>query len=153
AACAAALLLGPATARADVIQDWNTIMLTTIAGQSPFAQARFSAITQLAVFEAVNACTGRYEPYLGTVVCAPGASPGAAAIAGAHPALKNSSPGAAATLDAARAASLAAIPDGVSKNDGLNAGVAAAHAIIDARANDGSSPAQTFLPASNAPGV
>jgi len=32
-------------------------------GQSPFAQARLLAITQLAVFEAVNAITVDYKPY------------------------------------------------------------------------------------------
>ena len=56
---AVALLLSKASvAHADVVVDWNTIMLNTISGQNPFAQARLSAITQLAVFEAVNACTG-----------------------------------------------------------------------------------------------
>ncbi len=53
----AVMLLAPVPARADAVQDWTAIMLSTIGGQSPFAQARFAAITQLAVFEAVNACT------------------------------------------------------------------------------------------------
>ena len=60
----AMLLLGPAIAAADVVLDWNRIMLSTIAGQNPFAQARFAAITQLAVFEAVNACTSRARAVL-----------------------------------------------------------------------------------------
>src|SRR5688572_7056927 len=105
----AMLASGPAIARADVVQDWNAIMLTTVAGQNPFAQARFAAITQLAVFEAVNACTRRYEPYLGTVLAPWGASVEAAAVAAAHGVLKHYFPGSAATLDAARAASLLAI--------------------------------------------
>ena len=47
----------PAAARADdVVLDWNGIAARTVtAGQSPFAQARLMAITQLAVFEAVHA--------------------------------------------------------------------------------------------------
>ena len=45
------LLLLPAPARADAVNDWNAIMLSTISGQNPFGQARFAAITQLAVFE------------------------------------------------------------------------------------------------------
>jgi hypothetical protein len=36
-------------ARADVVLDWNAIMLTTIGGQNPFAQARFAAITQTGI--------------------------------------------------------------------------------------------------------
>src|ERR1041385_8181643 len=88
--CAAmALFIGPAIASADVISDWNAIMLTTVSGQSPFAQARFAAITQLAVFEGVNAITGAFKPYLGTIHAPSSASAEAAAIAAAHTVLKN----------------------------------------------------------------
>jgi hypothetical protein len=58
----AVILLTPASARADAVQDWTAIMLSTVGGQTPFAQARFAAITQLAVFEAVNACTRKRPP-------------------------------------------------------------------------------------------
>src|SRR5262245_19254486 len=153
AVVAALLTLIPARARADVVHDWNTIMLTTIGGQSPFAQARFGAITQLAVFEAVNACTHEYEPYLGALVAPAGASPEAAAVAAAHTVLKNYFPASGALLDAARATSLSAIADGQSKTDGVKVGEAAAAEMIQLRANDGSAPPQTFLPASNDPGI
>ena len=55
----ATLLLGPAVAKADAVLDWNLIAVNTAIanGQSPFAQARYAAIVQLAVFEAVNAIT------------------------------------------------------------------------------------------------
>ena len=152
AAVVGALLLFPPFAGADVVHDWNTIMLTTISSQTPFAQARFGAITQLAVFEAVNACTREYEPYLGTIVAPPGASAEAAAIAAAYRVLKTYFAGASG-LDAARAASLNAIPDGQPKTDGIAVGEAAADAIIKLRANDGSTPPQTFLPATTDPGV
>jgi len=152
-AVVALLLLAPAPARADAVQDWTGIMLTTIGGQSPFAQARVAAITELAVFEAVNACTGDYEPYLGTLNAPVGASPEAAAIAAAHGVLRNYFPASAATLDGARAQSLAAIPSDQHTTDGITVGEAAAAAMIAARANDGSSPAQTFLPATTDPGV
>jgi hypothetical protein len=63
----ATLLFQPAVAKADTVLDWNLIAVnTSIAnGQSPFAQARYAAIVQLAVFEAVNAITRDYQPYLG----------------------------------------------------------------------------------------
>jgi hypothetical protein len=147
------LITIPALARADAVHDWNTIMLRTISGQSPFAQARFAAITQLAVFEAVNACNGVYEPYLGTLIAQPGASPEAAAIAAAHDVLANYFPGSVGVLDAARTTSLATIPDGSAKHDGLTVGAAAAAAMIALRANDGSAPLEVFVPASNDPGV
>ncbi len=43
---------------------WNEIAARTATATNPFNQARIMAITQLAVFEAVNAITGGYEPYL-----------------------------------------------------------------------------------------
>jgi hypothetical protein len=133
-ACAA---VGSASARADVVLEWNAIAVAATAG-NPFTQARFLAITQLAVFEAVNAVTGQYEPYLG-IDPAPGASAEAAAIAAAHGVLKNYFPGN-ATLDTARADSLAAIPDGPAKAEGIAVGEAAAAAMIALRAGDGALP-------------
>jgi hypothetical protein len=137
----------------DVVLDWNAIMVTTVSSQNPFAQARFAAITQLAVFEAVNSITGDYEPYLAPVAAPPGASPEAAAVAAAHAVLINYFPAAAATLDAARAASLAAISDGHSEDDGIAVGQAAAAALIALRTGDGSSPPQFHQPASSDAGV
>ena len=149
---AGVLLMISATARADVVLDWNAIMLNTIGGQNPFFQARFAAITQTAVFEAVNAITGDYEPYLGTIAVLPGASAEAAAVAAAHGVLKNYFPGSAASLDAARVISLAAIPDGQAKDDGIAVGVTTASAMIADRANDGSAPGQFYTPLSANPG-
>jgi hypothetical protein len=146
------LLVVPATARADVVLDWNAIAVSTASSQTPFAQGRFLAITQLAVFEAVNAVTGKYQPYLGTILAPSGASANAAAIAAAHAVLKNYFPGSAVALDAARAASLAAIPDGTSKNGGIAAGLAAAAAMIMLRSNDGSQLPEFYVPGSTSPG-
>jgi hypothetical protein len=146
------LVLIPSLARGDVIHDWNRIMLATIVGQSPFAQARFGAITQLAAFEAVNACTRRYEPYLGTVTAPSGASASAAAIAAMYGVLKHYFP-ANASLDTEYAASLAQLADGPAKAAGILVGQEAAAAMIEARANDGASAAQTFTPSSDDAGV
>ena len=141
-----------AVARADVVLDWNTIMMSTLATQNPFAQARFAAITQTAVFEAVNAITGDDDPYLGTVTAPPGASAEAAAAAAAHGVLTNYLPASAASLDAALVTSLAAIPDGQAKDDGVAVGEAAAAAMIADRTNDGSAPPQFYTPTSTDPG-
>ncbi len=137
----------PSSAAADVVLDWNTILVTTLTGQNPFAQARFAAITHLAMFEAVNAIEGGYEPYLATTTPAPGASADAAAVAAAHRVLTTYFPGSAATLNAARATSLAAIPDGAAKDAGIALGESVAATIIALRAGDGAVP-----PAFQAPG-
>src|SRR5580704_19095533 len=151
---AAALLLGSAAAEADAVLDWNEIAVNTAIanGQNPFAQARYGAIVQLAVFEAVNSITGDYRPYLGTIVAPHGASPDAAAIQAAYRVLSTYFPASAATLAAARANSLAPIPDGQAKTDGIATGDSAALAMIALRANDGSSPAQFKIPGPPVPG-
>ena len=149
----AALVSAPATARADVVLDWNAIAASAvIPGQTPFHQARLMAITQLAVFEAVNAVTGQYESYLAVPITAPaGASAEAAAVAAAYRVLKNYFPGNIA-IDASRTASLAAIPDGPAETNGIAVGEAAAAALIALRATDGSGSPAFFLPSSSVTG-
>jgi PAP2 superfamily len=56
------------------------------------------------------------------------------------------------TLDADRANSLASIPDGQAKIDGIDTGEAAALAMIALRTNDGSSPPQFKIPGPPVPG-
>jgi PAP2 superfamily len=150
----ATLLFGSGVARADVVLEWNEIAVNTAIanGQSPVAQARYGAIVQLAVFEAVNAITGDHQPYLGTIAAPPGASAEAAAIQAAYRVLSTYFPASAAILDAQRANSLASIPAGQAKDDGIATGEAAALAIIALRANDGSSPPQFKISGPLVPG-
>jgi len=144
---------GGIPAHANVVLDWNAIMARTVSTENPFAQARFAAIAQLAVFEATNAISGEYAPYQGGVDAPHGASVEAAAIAAAHRVLVNYFPGNAASLDADRAASLATVLDGAAKMDGIAVGEAAAAALIAARLDDGSAPPQFHVPSSSAPPV
>ena len=148
------LLFGSAAATADVVLDWNKIAVDTAVAnqQSPFAQARYAAIVQLSVFEAVNSITREYRPYLGTITAAPGASVEAAAIQAAYHVLSTYFPASAGTLYAERTNSLAQIPDSQSKDDGIATGDAAASAMIALRANDGSSPPQFKVPGAPVPG-
>jgi membrane-associated phospholipid phosphatase len=148
------LLLVSAVAKADPVLDWNTIAVNTAVAnnQSPFAQGRYAAIVQLAVFEAVNAITQDYHPYIGSITAPPGASAEAAAIEAAYKVLITYFPASASTLDAARASSLALIPNGQAETDGIATGEAAANALIALRANDGSSPPQFKTPGPPVPG-
>ena len=143
------LWLASAAARADTVLDWNTIAVNTAVAnkQNPFAQARTVAIVQLAVFEAVDAITGDYKPYLG--ISEPSsASAEAASIEAAYKVLSDFFPSAAtqAALLADRTSSLAAIPDSQAKTDGIQAGDDAAKAMTDLRAHDGSSPPLSKVP-------
>ncbi len=150
-----AVLLGSAVARADVVLDWNEIAVNTAIanGKDPFAQARYAAIVQLAVFEAVNAVTGEYRPYLGKVVAPPGASADAAAVQAAYDVLVNYFQNSQTILQTQLAASLALIPDGQSKQDGIATGHAVAGSIIVLRANDGSAPPKFYTPGPIVPGA
>lgn len=150
----ATLLFGPAVAKADVVLDWNEIAINTAIanGQSPYGTARYTAIAQLAVFEAVNAITSDYRPYLDSTVASPGGSAEAAAIQAAYRVLSTYFPANASMLDTARTNSLALIADGPAKSKGIATGDAAAYAMIALRANDGSSPPQFKTPGSPAPG-
>ena len=145
-----------AAARADAVLDWNSIAVNTAVAnkQNAFAQARYAAIVQLAVFEAVNAITQHYQPYTSSISAPPGASAEAAAIEAAYKVLSVYFPVSAtqSALLADRTSSLALIPDSQFKLDGIATGDAAALAIIALRANDHSSPAQFKIPGQAVPG-
>lgn len=151
ALCIAVLIGGgPAIASADVVQDWNAHALVATNAQNPFLQARSIAIVQLAVFEAVNAITGHYEAYLGTVSAPAGASVDAAAIEAAYRALLGL--GVSGGLEAAYTNALAALPDGQAKADGIAVGFAASQAMLAHRTGDGAFPPAFFAPTSSGPG-
>ncbi|MBV8854706.1 MAG: vanadium-dependent haloperoxidase, partial [Sinobacteraceae bacterium] len=152
AALCGALLSGVALCSTDPVLEWNAIMVSTTAGQNPFLQARSAAITQLAVFEAVNTIDGDFDPYLGTLTASPGASPEAAAITAAHDVLLNFFPGSQAALDQAQEVSLGRIPDSPAKHNGIAVGAASAAAFIQLRSSDGSTPARFYVPLSLSPG-
>ena len=150
----ATLLFGPAVAKADPVLDWNAIAVDTAVAnaQNPFTQARDAAIVQLAVFEAVNAVTGDYRSYVGNIDAPRGASADAAAIQAAYRVLVTFFSNSKSTLDAALAKSLASIPDGKAKTDGIATGEVAAATLIALRSDDGSSPAQFKPPGPAVPG-
>ena len=74
------------------------------------------------------------------------ASPEAAADAAAYRTLVSLYPNQAAIFDAALRTSLASIPDGPSKDKGIEAGYAAAEQTLALRAHDGSGTVVTYTP-------
>jgi hypothetical protein len=124
-----------------VITAWNAIAVSTIAGPAPNGAGKANveaflwfAFVQAAVYNAVNGITGEYELYDWNAKAPKGASPQAAAAAAAHGVLMEyfgsgdfaQSETIAANLDAALAASLGQIPDGVPKEQGIRYGEEAA---------------------------
>jgi len=142
----------------DIVLEWNQqavqLALSPAAALQPIQQTRAMAIFQLAVHDAVNGITGKYETYLAPSSAPENASPDAAAIAAAHYALKNLFQGNDALLDALFLDSLAA--HGLSTLDpGIEFGRGAAAAILAVRANDHSAQAQFdyIVPGAGQPGV
>jgi PAP2 superfamily len=136
--CAAVFLGLAAPARADVVLDWNNVLLQAIRVDrtAPPRAGRALAMVHVAVFDAVNGILGGYTPYAVTDPAPAGASPEAAAAAAAHDVLVSLFPAQQATFDAALTTSLAAIPNGPAKTSGIAWGEHVADAILALRAND-----------------
>ena len=154
-AFSAALLAGVSfQVHADVVTDWNEqgVQVVTKGNPPAFMQTRNLAIMHLAVFDAVDAIDRRYTPYLEQPPAKPGASREAAAAAAAHVALVRLYPDQAKDIDVRYAASMAAIPEGDAKSDGIKLGEKAAADLLAARAKDGSDAPPKYRP-HTAPGV
>ena len=139
---AVAVLASPAVARADAVTDWNVIAsnaIVTTAGQPPAVSSLSFAIVQGAVYDAVNAIDGGYQPYLSRPAANPWDSKDAAAATAAYKTLAWLFPGQVATLQPTYEAYVAGLPDLPlgSKAAGVAVGEAAAAAMIAARTNDG----------------
>jgi VCPO second helical-bundle domain len=123
----------------NAVQQWNKIAEDTVVGSGAFQNEGliYMAYASAAVYDAVTAIQGGYEPYASQIAAPPGASPDAAAVEAAYTILRFYFPTQAASLDAMHQEALALIPDGPSEQDGKAVGLAAAQAIIALRTNDG----------------
>jgi hypothetical protein len=124
-----------------VIQ-WNqeTLQLLQAQGTQPptIHPTRTMAITQLAVYDAVNAITGGTAPYVFHGTAPRDASPDAAAAAAARTALLALLPSQRQAIEAKYQDSLSQIGSGPRIQQGIHVGEQAADSILAARANDGS---------------
>jgi hypothetical protein len=138
---------------ADMVLQWNDVLLDAIRVDrtAPPVAARAMAITQVAVFDAVNAITQTYESYAVDRHGPKGASPEAAVAAAAHRALSKLFPDQRATFDAELAASLAEIPDGAAEKKGVALGRSVANEILALRRHDGADATVAYTPGT-APG-
>ena len=148
------LILGLVTAlalssvvRADAVTDWNAIAIQTIAGvpSHPGATSFLdSAMVQAAVYDAVEAITGRFRPYHVHIPGASGSTAAAVAKA-AHDVLVSRFPSLTTSLDTTYHSYLTA--HGLAETDaGVAVGAAAAAGIIALRATDGSFPDCSPMP-------
>jgi PAP2 superfamily protein len=150
--CVAALALAVVTmtgvlaAGADVVTDANA-KAADIASKAPGTPpaVRVMAHVQVAVFEAVNAITGRYAPFIGKINAAPGASVDTAVAASTRTVLLKLMPTQQQAIDADYEAALKLVPDGQAKRDGIAVGEQAATACL-ARPDEGLLVPDTYRP-------
>ncbi|MDB9489241.1 phosphatase PAP2 family protein [Dolichospermum circinale CS-534/05] len=135
----------------DVVLDWNGILLNAIYEDktTPPVASRNMAITQTAVFNAINTITGTYKNYHFTGTAPTIVSAEAAAASAAHQVLINLYPGQKSYFDNALTASLAEITDGTAEDNGVTFGRTVADAILTLRSGDGSSNTITYTPGTN----
>jgi hypothetical protein len=136
---------------------WNRTLLVIV--RTPGAQpatvhpTRSFAIMHAAIYDAVNAIDGTHKTYLvGLSGVSQSASQDAAAAAAAHEVLLALYPAFQAALDAVLQQSLAQIPDGSDKLQGVAIGQTVADRILALRSNDGSNAKPIPFVFDNAPG-
>jgi hypothetical protein len=139
---------------ANAVLDWNLYAVNALANplaptppttpgaaQTPPVASLHLAMVQGAVYDAVNAIDGGYQPYLSGLPSAPGASEAAAVATAAHHVLVGLIPALPQVvrdnLDILYTASLADVGDGQAKTDGIAIGSAAAAAMLANRVGDG----------------
>lgn len=149
AALVLTVILSPAAAAAGfevLTANERVLAIAAIGGQNGIVQTRTLAMVHAAIHDAVNTLDARYQRYTYTGPLLPGGSPEAAIAAALHGVLVGVTPdfgnaaqqaAALAAANADYAASLAVIPDGAAKADGIAAGHAAAAAILALRTGDG----------------
>jgi hypothetical protein len=135
-ACAAGLT-GVGVAQ-NVVTDWNNVWLDTVraTGGGPCPISRAGAMVSVAVFEAANSIDPQYQPYTAFVPVTQPADQTAAVAVAARDVLVHIYPDRQPIFDAALAATLAAIPVGAAKTNGIAVGQAAAGACILDRTAD-----------------
>ena len=151
------LIIGSATqAKADKVTDWNAVASQVLlnTGRGNANGVIDMAYVHIAIYDAVNAIDG--EPYSVFAVrptsVPPGASAEAATVEAAYRVLIDRFPTQSIYLNNQYSASLATIPDGQSKTDGMAVGYEVAALFLASRAGDGWNDATVTIPLHSGPG-
>jgi hypothetical protein len=120
------------------INDWaliaqNVIAPTVVGGAT---QSAHGAMVPIAMYDAVVAIEGGYEPYTAPVIAPAGADVTAAVATAAYRVLHERFPAQQASLDSQYASYMSGISDGQPKVDGAAVGEAVAQQLLAVRAGD-----------------
>jgi hypothetical protein len=134
--CALLLALLIAPARADVVSDWAEAAPKVLL-KSPRAQAPHATLlADLAMFNALNAITPRYQAYGVAPAPVPDAAPEAAVASAARVVLGSVQGADQALIDKTYEASLKGVTDAAARAKGVALGRRVALALLAARADD-----------------
>lgn len=130
------------------VTGWNATLLEAVRtdNTAPPLASRNMAMVHAAIYDAVNSISKKYSPYRVNIDAPAGASAEAATAAAAHRVLVSVYPAQAVKFNEAYASSLAKIPDGKSKDDGIALGQKVADQIITWRSTDGASKVVEYIP-------
>ena len=130
-----------------MITEWDAIASRTIftenATPAPSSNLYFGYVS-IAVYDAVVAIEGEYEPYNPQPRAHRHASPEVAAATAAYLVLKHHFPASADNLDADYQDYLSGVRNGVGRVQGIRVGTAAAQSLIQSREGDGLNAPITF---------
>jgi hypothetical protein len=147
------LLAWPAAAQ-NAVNDWSLKAQTVItAGRSPASSEYLLALVHAAMYDAVVAIEGEYQPFRVRVNVDDPASPDAAAAAAAYYVLRQRVPTSEPALTAEYVAYVGALPAGLPRERGLEVGANVAARWLALRANDGFDVTLTYQPPPAGPGV
>jgi hypothetical protein len=152
-ASACAPVRGPEFTQNAVVVDWNQVAQDAAVKNDGFqdfaVNLRGITMMHLAIHDALNSILPRYERYALGGPVKPRAHPTAAAAQAARDVLANIYPSQQETFDVRLATSLTSVPDGDSKNQGIQLGKDAAAAVIAVRNDDGWDAMGTYAPKTN----
>ena len=141
------LLVAPRATAQNAVTNWNNIAITAARASkvapgstSGSTTAIYVAYVELAVYNAVNAIDGSFEPYRYSLTAPAGASADAAAIEAAYQTLIRLFPDQKQYLDTQYGdplVGIASIADSPAKTDGQSVGFVSAITLLTLRANDG----------------
>ena len=144
------------TMPADPVIQWNRVLLGILGtpGAQPATMhaTRSLAILHAAIYDAVDSIVRTSKPYLISIKSPRRADPDAAASAAGYTVLANLYPNQQETLAAQFASSLASVPNGYHKFEGVRVGEAVANALLALRVDDGATGAQPVFTPGTLPG-
>ena len=149
------------TAGENPVVHWSGVAEAAISAPTPPATALrppsssavLAGMVHAAMYDAVVAIEGGFEPFATTISAAPGASVDAAVAQAARDVLVARVPAQSGAVQSAYDAFMTAIPAGTAKESGKAVGAAAAAGMLASRAGDGFDDAVPYVQTTPGPGV